>query len=159
MSELRELDEPWFGKEEPGTWRNLLEHVKLMDELYASGNLRSLRRVGYYNQTRHGMTRRTKLWLYGSLLFTFINIGGAVIAAARGEVAHAVGHTVLVLLGGLYLAWRVSSRARREGTPDAPQFDERLDRLQQSLDAIAVEVERVGEGQRFVTKLGQQARD
>ena len=32
LSELRELDEPWFGKDEPGTWRNLLEHVKLMDE-------------------------------------------------------------------------------------------------------------------------------
>ena len=32
LSELRELDEPWFGKEEPGTWRNLLEHVKLLDD-------------------------------------------------------------------------------------------------------------------------------
>lgn len=31
LSELGELDEPWFGKDEPGTWRNLLEHVKLMD--------------------------------------------------------------------------------------------------------------------------------
>ena len=32
LSDLRELDEPWFGKDEPGTWRNLLEHVRLMDE-------------------------------------------------------------------------------------------------------------------------------
>jgi hypothetical protein len=32
LSELLELDEPWFGKDEPGTWRNLLEHVRLMDE-------------------------------------------------------------------------------------------------------------------------------
>lgn len=63
------------------------------------------------------MTRRTKLWLYGFLLFALLNTGGAVFALA---------------------------------------FDERLDRLQQSLDAIAVEVERVGEGQRFVAKLGQQ---
>ncbi len=32
LSEIRELDEEWFGKDEPGTWRALLEHVKLMDE-------------------------------------------------------------------------------------------------------------------------------
>jgi hypothetical protein len=102
------------------------------------------------------MTRRTKLWLYGSLLFTLLNIGGAVFAAALGEVAHAMVHAVLVPVG-LYVAWRVSSRAGREETPGDPPFDARLDRLQQSLDAIAVEVERVGEGQRFVTKLGQQA--
>lgn len=100
------------------------------------------------------MTRRSKLWLYGSLLFTFVNIGGAVFAAALGEVAHAMVHAVLVPLG-LYVAWRVGPRTGREEVPTAPLFDERLDRLQQSLDAIAVEVERVGEGQRFVTKLGQ----
>lgn len=32
LSEIRELDEEWFGKDEPGTWRALLEHVRLMDE-------------------------------------------------------------------------------------------------------------------------------
>lgn len=102
------------------------------------------------------MTRRTKLWLYGSLLFTLLNIGGAVFAVAGGEAGHALVHAGLALIGGLYLIWRTAPRARREGAPAEPPFDERLDRLQQSLDAIAVEVERVGEGQRFVTKLGQQ---
>ena len=103
------------------------------------------------------MTRRTKLWLYGSLSFALLNAAGAVYAAARGgEVSHAGTHVVLFLLG-LYVARRVAPRGGREETPGAPVFDERLDRLQQSLDAIAVEVERVGEGQRFVTKLGQQA--
>ena len=103
------------------------------------------------------MTRRTKLWLYGTLLFNLLNIGGAVFAAAIGEVVHSMVHAGLVLLSGLFLLWRVAPRARREGTQTVPPFDQRLDRLQQSLDAIAVEVERVGEGQRFVTKLGQQA--
>ena len=103
------------------------------------------------------MIRRTKLWLYGSLLFTLLNIGGAVFAAALGEVAHALVHAGLVLVGGLFMIWKVAPLARRESTPTVPPFDQRLDRLQQSLDAIAVEVERVGEGQRFVTKLGQQA--
>ncbi len=32
LTQIRELDETWFGKEEPGSWRELLEHVKLMDE-------------------------------------------------------------------------------------------------------------------------------
>ena len=33
------------------------------------------------------------------------------------------------------------------------EADPRLDRLQQSLDAIGLEVERIGEAQRFTTKL------
>jgi hypothetical protein len=40
------------------------------------------------------------------------------------------------------------SAARR--TPDA---DDRLTRLEQAVDAIAIEMERVGEGQRFITKV------
>ena len=32
-------------------------------------------------------------------------------------------------------------------------LEERLTRIEQAVDAIAVEVERMGEGQRFVTKL------
>lgn len=103
------------------------------------------------------MTRRTKLWLYGTLLFTVLNIGGAVFAAALGEVAHAMVHAGLVLVSGLLLFWKVVPRVRRDRTQAVPPFDQRLYRLQQSLDAIAVEVERVGEGQRFVMKLGQQA--
>lgn len=102
------------------------------------------------------MTRRSKLWLYGSLLFALVNAGAAVFAAALGGVRHAAGHVVLVLLG-LYVTWRVWPRGGPEATQAIPLFDDRLDRLQQSLDAIAVEVERVEEGQRYVVKLGQQA--
>jgi hypothetical protein len=32
LSEIRELDEVWFGEDERPTWRAMLEHVKLMDE-------------------------------------------------------------------------------------------------------------------------------
>jgi hypothetical protein len=32
LDTIRELDEPWSGDGEPGTWRDLVEHVKLMDE-------------------------------------------------------------------------------------------------------------------------------
>jgi hypothetical protein len=52
------------------------------------------------------------------------------------------------------LSW--SKRARR-GTPQTASlpFDQasRLERMEQALDAIAIEVERVAEGQRFVTKI------
>ena len=45
-------------------------------------------------------------------------------------------------------------RARRQASPAlAPAADERLQRLEQAVDAIAIEIERVSEGQRFVTKL------
>lgn len=31
LADIRELDEPLFGPEEPATWRGLLMHVRLMD--------------------------------------------------------------------------------------------------------------------------------
>ena len=31
LSEIRELNEPWFGKDEAPTWVALVEHVKLID--------------------------------------------------------------------------------------------------------------------------------
>ena len=46
--------------------------------------------------------------------------------------------------------------ARRiEGTPQGipPELNARLAQMQESIDAIAVEVERISEGQRFTTKL------
>jgi hypothetical protein len=32
LDQIRELDEEWFGDDEPPTWRSLLEHVRLMEE-------------------------------------------------------------------------------------------------------------------------------
>lgn len=37
--------------------------------------------------------------------------------------------------------------------PPAPADNERLDRMERAIEAIAVEVERIAEGQRFVTRL------
>jgi hypothetical protein len=34
-----------------------------------------------------------------------------------------------------------------------PELTDRLSRLEQAVDAVAVELERVGEGQRYVTRL------
>ncbi|HUQ82642.1 MAG TPA: hypothetical protein VM076_15945 [Gemmatimonadaceae bacterium] len=47
--------------------------------------------------------------------------------------------------------WRRGSR--HTAPPLAPESTERMERLEQAVDAIAIEIERVSEGQRFVTKL------
>lgn len=63
-------------------------------------------------------------------------------------------------LGGAAFIWTWTRRELRrqkhaEALPPAQQqnFDDRFAQLQQSVDAIAVEVERIAEGQRFSTKL------
>jgi hypothetical protein len=48
--------------------------------------------------------------------------------------------------------------AQRKAPPSLPpgsvaQLDERLSRMEQAIDAMAVEMERVSEGQRFTSKL------
>jgi hypothetical protein len=49
-------------------------------------------------------------------------------------------------------AWSV--RGRPKGPVELPrQVDQRLERIEQAVDAIAIEVERISEGQRFTTKL------
>ena len=71
---------------------------------------------------------------------------------------------VLVMIGGLAgiavsAFWGVAGalqRARRGRPADRRELallGERMSRLEQAVDSVAVEVERVGEGQRFVTKL------
>jgi len=32
LSTIRELDQPWSGESESQTWRDMVEHIKLMDE-------------------------------------------------------------------------------------------------------------------------------
>ena len=50
--------------------------------------------------------------------------------------------------------WRRSSKGPAVSTAQlSPQVDQRLERLEQGVEAIAIEIERVTEGQRFVTKL------
>jgi hypothetical protein len=64
-----------------------------------------------------------------------------------------VGVMFLVAVAALWSRSRRAWRARPQ--PAALPFDQaaRLERMEQALDAIAIEVERVSEGQRFVTKI------
>ncbi len=107
------------------------------------------------------MTARGKFLLAGAGLFTITNLAGGVYAAALGESMHAGLHAALTLLGA-YLMWRLAAAqfpnrfGRHDdvaiaGVPGA--MADRLTGLEQSVDAVAVEVERIGEGQRFISQL------
>jgi hypothetical protein len=65
---------------------------------------------------------------------------------------------IIVFLAGslatiLVMFTRAFRKPKQSALPDARQFDQRLDQLQQSVDAVAVEVERIAEAQRFSAKL------
>ena len=100
------------------------------------------------------MARRSLLWRVGAVIFTVVNVAGAVYAYAMGEAQHATVHVLLLALGAsAYVIWRLIVMARRPDAPPAQLPEGRLDYLQQSVDAIALEVERIGEAQRFNEKL------
>jgi ABC-type tungstate transport system substrate-binding protein len=54
---------------------------------------------------------------------------------------------------GMWLVRGLNKKAPTRELPNAFQFEQRFDQLQQSVDAIAVEVERIAEAQRFSAKL------
>ena len=64
------------------------------------------------------------------------------------------GTVASLCLIGVLTAKAVQRMRRNRGTVAAPPAnDDRLEQLQQSIDAIAVEVERIAEAQRFTAKL------
>ena len=102
------------------------------------------------------MSRRSKLWGLGAALFVIINVGGAAFAVAMGELMHAATHVVVFFVGvGVYSAWR-RRQADQEVLPGARQAVASIDHLQQTVDSIALEVERISEAQRFETKILQE---
>jgi len=62
---------------------------------------------------------------------------------------------VIVIVLGIPLIRAMIKRWERESTlPKVPaEVAARLERMEQSIDAMAIEMERISEGQRFVTKI------
>ncbi|MCC7195742.1 MAG: hypothetical protein IT356_09325 [Gemmatimonadaceae bacterium] len=62
---------------------------------------------------------------------------------------------IIVIVIGIPLVRSYTRRMERrdELAPRARDMDARLERIERTIDAMAVEVERVSEGQRFVTRL------
>ena len=67
------------------------------------------------------------------------------------QVAVIVVATASALATVTVVALRAVRRTKR--LPPQAQHDDRLEQLQQSVDAIAIEVERIAEAQRFSAKL------
>lgn len=69
--------------------------------------------------------------------------------------------TVLVIVIGrpAVKAWaqKLENESKRPGLPS--EVMTRFERMEQSIDAIAVEVERISEGQRFTTRLLSEGKD
>jgi hypothetical protein len=101
------------------------------------------------------MTRRSKIWRWAAAAYVFINLAGLVYAARMDEQMHGMAHLILLLLGVAgYLGWRLARREAPENhLPRAELAEQRIEYLQQSIDAMALELERVGEAQRFSDKL------
>ncbi len=70
--------------------------------------------------------------------------------------------TVAVIVIGLPLARAIARRMDRRGAREAvappPELASRLDRIEQGIEAMAIEVERISEGQRFATRLMSEMR-
>jgi hypothetical protein len=108
------------------------------------------------------MTLRAKFGWTIAALSVIVNGGGAVFALRDHEWMHGGSHVALFALT-LYLIAIFRPRARRavdesawagdESLRPASHGDVRMEQLQQSVDAIAIEVERIGEQQRFDAKL------
>lgn len=61
--------------------------------------------------------------------------------------------TVIVLALGIPIVRVWAHRKRQEPDPRLLASDERLARMEQAIETMAVEIERISEGQRFVTRL------
>lgn len=72
--------------------------------------------------------------------------------SGRDVAVFMLGEALALVLLGMFLFRRMLRRAREQfaGAPNDPA---RMDQLQNAVDAIALEVERISEGQRYVTKV------
>jgi hypothetical protein len=100
------------------------------------------------------MTRRSKLWRWAAGAYALINIAGLIYANGMNEAMHATVHIFLLLIGVAgYVGWRLARRGPRDDPQQLQIAEQRVEYLQQSVDALALELERVGEAQRFSDKL------
>ena len=69
------------------------------------------------------------------------------------EFAQVMGVILMFIIGVSVVGLVNKYLKRRMERPLPPPRDDRLERLEQAVDAIAIEVERVSEAQRYTTKL------
>lgn len=93
-----------------------------------------------------------RAWIPIAWLLSLGNVVSVWFAALPAEPAHATIHALLGVLFGVG-AQRLMSRRVTSSRVTSGAGDDRMQHLEEAVDAIALEMERIGEGQRFVTKL------
>ena len=63
------------------------------------------------------------------------------------------GLPAAVAITRMYFKHQEKMAELQRGSAPSSEMSQRLERVESSVDAIAIEMERIGEGQRFVTKL------
>jgi len=96
------------------------------------------------------VSKRTGIWVGVATLFTLLNTFSA--GLYLSDRMHGGSHAALAALGVYWVYWLLA-RAWRQQRPALAPGEERLERLQQSMDAVAIEVERIGEASRYSAKL------
>jgi hypothetical protein len=101
----------------------------------------------------HRLSRPSRFWRIAAVIFLVGNAAGAVFALVQGEQMHAEMH--LALFGAAFVGYAFSRAAqiRHMEPPPAGIADPRIEELQRSIDAMALELERMGEKQRYAEKL------
>lgn len=92
------------------------------------------------------------LWSLVLMLLSAGNLVSVWFAARPGEAWHATIHAALALGFGLWAHHRL--RPAQRGEPAlAAAADERFDRIERAIESVAIEVERIGEMERFASKI------
>lgn len=68
-------------------------------------------------------------------------------------IAGIVMVTMMTILGPIVKAWARRLERRGQDATPSPEIETRLARIENAIESIAIEVERISEGQRFTTKL------
>ena len=92
-----------------------------------------------------------RAWIPVAWLLSLTNLGAVWFAALPGEPWHASIHAALAVLLAVAAQRLVARRASLRA--EVAIGENREERLEQAIEAIAIELERVGEGQRFVAKV------
>ena len=108
------------------------------------------------------MTFPPRIWKPIAWILCAANVGAVWFAAVPAEPLHATSHALLAVLFGLW-AQRLAARQRPLGSGDVDaQLLQRLDaleRIERTVESTAIEVERISEANRFMSRLLEERRE
>lgn len=101
---------------------------------------------------RHHVSTKSRVLNAVLVVLSAGNLGAVWFANGPGEQWHATVHAALALGFGLWALQRMLPRQPRDGMLTGVA-DERLERIERAIDAVAIEVERISEMERFASKI------